>query len=146
MGVFLPLIRVASWSGIDATTRRSPVDVAAVTCTDAVAADARAKSPLLITTSATSRGGWSGGDPAAPNASAVVERHGSGVPPADPGGGKVTSRLATIAPARTLMNCRVRSSFTVPTFAAHTVNCCPATTGSGGLARRKTTNTFAHAE
>jgi hypothetical protein len=30
-------------------------------------------------------------------------------------------------------------------LAAHNVNCCPASTGSGGLASRQTTTTFAQA-
>src|SRR5262249_7658948 len=144
-GVFLPLIRVAKCSGMEAKMRWPPVASVAATWTEAVAAATLLKRPLLITTSATSIGGseWVTSDD---NASAVVWRQGSGVPPAEPGGGKVTSRLATIAPVRTLMNCNVRSALTVPTLAAQSEKCCPGSTGSGGLARRKTTAIFAQPE
>jgi hypothetical protein len=116
-----------------------PVASAEVICTDAVAADARLKRPRLTTTSATSNGCSAGPVVGANTASDAVFKHGSGIGPVDPGGGKVTSRLATTAPVRTLMNCSVKSALTAPTFAAHSPKCWPASTGNGGLASRYTT-------
>src|ERR1017187_5850254 len=130
---------------MDARIRRTPAGSSMVTWTEEVAAAGRLNTPRLTTTTATTRACTPGGGlPAVLRTSAVVVRQGSGMPPA-PGGGSVNSRRAATIPVLTLMNCNSMSTLAVPTLAAHKVNCCPASTGSGGLASRHATTTLAQA-